>query len=559
MIAYTHCALTSRDSSSRDPDCRHKGVKLMKVSRSFIALSLVGALGTLGCGTDPAEGPDATNTIPVIGVALDRSYQTNKGLVGNLETHGWPTREGGMMDPAVVESRRFYDTLQAPNAEPVEVDYPDPFTGMPSGPRLTAPLTLDAWKAAFNIPPRMEGESLEAYRARTDVVIYYNNNELGLGRELGCAEFDDGEAADGTPLVGVACYVVNYGTAFGDVVNSLPLSVEGLHPKNTVCITYRPSLPTNYQVQFYTYNGDGDRREWAQLDSLGPRPLPQVCMNCHGGTYDSERHLAKYARFLPMDPNVVVFAAPGTPGGVTREAQEERIRKLNLLSTRSPLTPDQVTMLDKLYDGKITTSGTRSATEWAPDAWNDTPAHRQLFDKVIKPDCWTCHAAMQTGPSGDVLSIYALFDSPTLLESGLSAQVCNTFSMPNSQATRLNFWEPFAEPLLFVDNKKYASPADLLLAQTGVTREQCVGLEEAANCNRGPDPDALCGNNFSGRACDRETGLCVPNLRAPRGVGEPNGICKTDGSRSCPYPQQCVATGKPAAPGLIGYDGHCIP
>ena len=514
-------------------------------------------MGTFGCGIDTPD--EATNTVPVIDVALDRSFQLNKGLVGNLESHGWPTREGNMMDPTVVESRRFYDTLQAPNAVPVEVDYPDPFTGMPSGPRVTAPLTFEAWKTAFNIPPRMEGESLEAYRARTDVVIYYNKNELGLGRELGCSEFDDGTAEDGTQLTGVACYVTNYGTAFRDVVNSLPIAVEGLHPKNTVCITYRPSMDANYQVQFYTYNGDGDRREWAQLDTLGPRPLPQVCMNCHGGSYDSERHLAKYARFLPLDPNVVVFAAPGTPGGVTREAQEERIRKLNLLSVKSPLTPDQIVMLDKLYDGKITTPGTKSANEWAPDAWNTNDADRQLFDQVIKPDCWTCHAAMQNGPTGEKLSIYSLFDSPALLEAGLPAQLCNSFTMPNSQATLLNFWEPFDAPVLFADNKTYNSAADALLARTGVTREQCLGLEEKATCNRGSDPDALCGNAFSGRACDRESGLCVPDLKAPRAIGAANGVCKTDGSRGCPYPQACVATGKPAAKGLPGYDGECIP
>jgi hypothetical protein len=514
-------------------------------------------LADAGGGTDATGESDATNTVPIIGIALDRSYQTNKGLVGNLESHGWPIREGSMTDPTVVESRRFYDTLKAPNAQPVMTDYPDPFTGAPPSQKTTAPLTFNEWKRVFNIPVQRLGETLEAYRARTDVVIYYNKNELGLGRELGCAEFDDGTASDGTPLVGVACYVTNYGTAFGDVVNSLPRAVEGLRSKNTLCITYRPSLPANYRVQFYAYNGDGDRREWAELDTLGPRPLPQVCMNCHGGSYDSERHLAKYARFLPMDPNVVVFASSGTPGGVSREAQEERIRRVNLLSARSPLTPDQLTMLDKLYDGKMDLPQTRSATEWAPDAWSDTTEHRQLFDKVLKPYCWTCHAAMQNNPNGDVLAIYSLFDSPALLEAGLPAQLCNTFTMPNSQATRLNFWEPFEMPLVFTDNKTYDSAADLLLSRTGVTREQCIGLEQVTSCNRGADPDALCGNAFSGRACDLESGLCVPNLKAPRNPGESNGVCKTDGSRNCPYPQPCVATGKPIAPGLPGYDGLC--
>jgi len=529
----------------------------VRVTRSFIALSVAGFMGAAGCGTDTPDDNSDANTVPVINIALNRSYTVNGGLVTNLESHGWPNRDiANPMDPTVIEALKFYDTLNAPNAQPEMVDYPDPFTGLPSGPRITAPMTLQAWKDTFNIPARNPGESLADYRVRTNVVVYYNKNELGLGRELGCAEFDDGKTADGTQLTGVACYVTNYGTAFRDLVNSLPLAAEGAHSKNTVCISWRPSLPTNYQVQFYTYNGDGDRREWAALDTLGPRPLPQVCMNCHGGTYDSERHLAKYARFLPLDPNVVVFSDTGP---TSRAAQEEAIRKLNLLGTKSPLTPDQVTMLDQVYGGKISVPGTVSATEWAPPSWNDTPAHRQVFDKVIKPDCWTCHAAMQTGPLGDTLSIYSLFDSPALLESGLSAQVCNGFTMPNSQATLLNFWENYPTPVTFTDGKTYDSAANLLLAQIGSSREKCTNLATTVDCRRGTDPDSLCGNSFSGRACDMDTGKCVPDLKAPRQPGEPNGVCKLDKSRNCPYPEACVAAPGPTAAGLAGYDGVCMP
>lgn len=522
-------------------------------SSMFVALSAICSVGTLGCGIDRAEAP--SYQVPVIGAALDRGYQPNQGLVTGLASHGWPAREGAAMDPVIVEARRFYDTLQEPNATPHEVDYPDPFTGAPPAPRKTAPLTLAAWKQAFNIPARLPDETLAAYRVRAGAVVYYNKNELGLGRELGCAEFPDGTAPDGTPLTGVACYVSNYGTAFRDLVNSLPLAVEGLHRKNTVCISYRPSAEPGYEIQFYAYNGDDNRLEWAQLDTLGPRPLPHVCMNCHGGSYDSTKHLAKFARFLPLDPNVVVFADSGE---ASRATQEERIRKLNLLSMRSPLTPAQLVMLDQLYGGKIAVAGTTSANEWAPPAWNDSDAHRQLFDQVLKPNCTTCHAAMQTGPNGSTLSIYTLFDSPTLLEAGLPGVVCGGFTMPNSQATRLNFWEPGAAPIKLA-GKTYETGALGLLATLGMSPDQCSKLDEMANCNRGSDPDALCGNAFSGRACNRVTGECVPNLRLPREPGKPNGVCKTDGSRGCPYPEQCQASPDKPAAGLEGYDGLCIP
>lgn len=524
------------------------------LTRTIHRLVLLLMVSAAACGIDTAEPPAEINPVPVVGTALDITSRSNKGLITRLDRNGFPVRDGATMDANVTESRRFYDTLKAPNAQPVLVDYPDPFTGAPPGLRTTAPLTFDAWKTAFSIPARNPGETLEAYRARTDVVIYYNKNELGLGRELGCAEFDDGEDGSGTGLVGVACYVSNYGTAFRDVVNSLPLAIEGEHRKNTVCITWRPSMPVDYQIQFYTYNGDGQRLEWAQLDTLGPRPLPQVCMSCHGGSYDDEHHLARNARFLPMDPNVVLWAAPGTPGGVTRAAQEERIRKLNLLSTKSPLTSQQQVMLDKLYGGRINIAGTVTADAWAPPAWDDTPRHRELFDKVIKPNCTTCHAAMQTAPGGDTLSIYTLFNTPALLEAGLSAQLCNTFAMPNSQATRLNFWEP---TIVTFTDIEYYSAADVLLTELGMDREQCRNLATWSTCNRGPDPDALCGNAHSGRACNRSTGECFPNLGARRKPGEPNGVCKTDGSRGCPYPQVCRATGVAPPAGLPGYDGLC--
>ena len=512
-----------------------------QVARSVLALALA---SVVGCGLDTSENPAPDDQVPVIDVALNRSYTANKGLVLNLDpTTGNPVREGASMDATILEARTFYDTL-----------------GMP-GATATAPLTFAAWKQTFHIPARNPGESLEAYRQRADVVVYYNKNELGLGRELGCATFPDGRDASGRQLTGVACYVTNYGTVFRDVVNSLPIAVEGVHAKNTVCISWRPSLPASYQVQFYTYNGDGDRREYAALDTLGPRPLPQVCMNCHGGSYDNEKHLAKFARFLPLDPNVVVFSDSGP---TSRAAQEEAIRKINQLSLLSPLTSAQMVMLDKLYSGKIAVAGTRSATEWAPDAWNDTPSHRQLFDKVMKPNCTTCHAAMQNGPDGSVLNISTQFTTPALLEAGLQAFVCNTFTMPNSQATLLNFWEPGAAPLSFTDGHEYKTAADLLLSQLDMERADCTNLDKLANCNRGPDPDALCGNAFSGRACNRVTGKCVPNLKAQRQPGEPNGLCKTDGTRRCPFPEPCVALsmmppGVEHPEGVVGYDGVCMP
>jgi hypothetical protein len=522
----------------------------------WMVLSLAGSSISQGCGIDTA----ISNPVPVIGTALNRDGVPNQGLVTGLDERGWPLRAGDGMDPAITEARRYYDTVQSPCPQAQPVDYPDPFSGAPAAPRKTAPLTLDAWKQDFHIPVRGPNESIANYRSRTGVVIYYTMNELEPGRELGCAEFDDKPGAGGVEMRGIACYVTNYGAASRDTYNSLRMAAEGLHPKNTVSLTYRPSAAPDYQIQFYAYDGQGKRLEWAQFDTLGPRPVPQVCLNCHGGYYDRERHLARSARFLPIDPNLMSFA-DGSAGtsGLTRAAQEERLRKINALSTRTPLTPAQREMLDELYGGALYVPGTASRSQWYPRAWRDTAEHRQLFDQVVKPNCTTCHQAMQTGPQGP-LAVYDQFASPSaFLDTGLSGAICGTFDMPNAEATRTNFWQPAGTPIIH-DGVPYDAPADVLLAQLGMDRAQCAQLAAVSNCNRGPNPDELCGNAFSGTACNRVTGKCVPELgaSAPTDPTQPNGVCKLNGSRRCPYPEQCQPGGPPPA-GLEGFDGVCVP
>lgn len=146
----------------------------------WIVLPIVGSLSAYGCGIDTASEPEpdaASNAVPIVPTALQRSYTANQGLVIGWGDHGWPLRDQeASMDPVIVEARKFYDTLSSPAAEDVLVDYPDPFTGALPAPKKTAPLTLDAWKQAFNVPARNPGESLADYRVRSGAVVYYNKN-----------------------------------------------------------------------------------------------------------------------------------------------------------------------------------------------------------------------------------------------------------------------------------------------------------------------------------------------------------------------------------------------
>ena len=535
----------------------------------FPRLTIVLASGFGACEAsmgviEPRPIPVVSAEVPVLSVSLNRTVggQNQDGLIAGVDATGNPISEGPSMDPYIVEARRFYDVVKSPRMPEQTVDYPDPFSGDVAPQRRTAPLTFEAWKVEFGFSLRHQDESLDDYRQRTGVVTYYNKNELGLGRELGCAEFDDGTDPNGNVIKGLACYVTNYGSVFRDEVNSLAEAVEGKHPRNTVCITWRPSMEPGYEVQFYVYGAEGRRLDWAQLDTHGPRPHPHVCMNCHGGVYDEEKHLAKYARFLPLDPNLVIFpSGPSVPPTLTREGQEERIRIANSASLLTPLTPAQQEMLHELYGGKVHVPGTVSKDTWLPVAWRGSTADEQLYDKVIKPYCSTCHLATQTGLDGSTLASYSIFRSPhELRQFPLAAVVCGSFGMPNAQPTRIKFWDP-QNGQVAIRGRRFPAAADALLDWLGLGRKTCAQLEEMATCDRGPDPEVLCGNASSGTACNRDTGRCTPEFSgsAPgQTVLGARGVCRTDGSRTCPRPLECASAGNMPS-GLASYDGVCVP
>ncbi|HEU4412536.1 MAG TPA: hypothetical protein VFS43_45255 [Polyangiaceae bacterium] len=458
-------------------------------------LALAPAALAAGCGSDPAGDP-APTAAPVgpPAVPIADAYLNQKpaeGARGGLIEAPGPDGRPAATTAALTEAALYYDTL-----------------GRPLAPGESAPATLQAWKDAFGFPPPAPGESLQTYRDRTGIAIYYNVNELGLGRELGCQRFVDGYDANGQPVYGEACFVTNYGLEWQGGERSLEDAIAGVNKKNTVCITYRPLLKPGgrdgYEVQFYVYNQDDARQEWAELDTLGPRPVPQVCTGCHGGTYDPETHLTRYARFLPAFPDLLAFAdGPDAAPGVTRAGQEERLRALNEVATRSPLTPLQREALAGAYPAGLTTPGATFAPGWAPPGWSDTPTHRDLYDRVARPYCLTCHAAEERDLAGQPQRSYTMFESyEAFIQTPLAAYVCGSFSMPNAQPTMQRFWDS-PEPVEVRDASgapiAYPSAADALLASLGLTRADCDGLAAMSDCrDRG---DAVCGDAASGMVC----------------------------------------------------------
>jgi hypothetical protein len=516
------------------------------MSKIVSILSLAAqVLWLAGCPGSPATQPgspdasdhdDQASRVPLPTAYLHRKWRPFGGLMSRLDERGQPIRSGPGADPLVLEARRFYDTVGA------------------SLPGATAPMSLDLWKETFGFPlwRRDEGEPLDEYRRRIGAVVYYNKHELGLGRELACRTFPDGVDAAGVVQEGVACFVTNYGAAFSDAHNSLRAAAAGVAPKNTVCITHRPSQPVDYRVQFYAYGPAGERLEWAELDTQGPRPLPHVCMNCHGGSYDETKHLAKDARFLPIDPSLVVFAA--SPPQLTREAQEEALRVINMLSLSTPLAPAQVESVRGLYAGQIEQEGARAVDDFVLPGWAATPTTRDTYLQVIKPLCGTCHFA-DARTDGRVPWYYPMFlDADELARATLAlGSVCGTFEMPNAQPTLRYLWRP-REGGVRIGERVYEAPIDALLAMWSIEGRDCGrALEVVGDC-RLASP-AACGNAWSGVGCQPNTGACVPDLHGapPLDARAPTGVCRLAASPSCSRGQEC----RPSQV-VPGFDGACF-
>ena len=404
------------------------------------------------------------------------------------------------------------------------------------------------WMALFGFPHREENETLAAYRQRAKVSVYYNVNELGLGREIGCTDFDESDQ-EGRPARGLACYVTNYGTSFNDPSNALHEAELGAHYRATVAISYQPSLPAGYQVQFAAFDADTDGRghlaDAAQLDTMGARPVPQICTNCHGGVYDPAKHLAQHAHFLPLNPFVVAY---DTVAPYRQEDQLEAVRYINRLAfeidlqsreRHALLTPAQKDYVRALYGiGNIATSipaDAQAASDRPPPSWNGTEESRTLWRYAILPYCATCHAALP--PTG----VNYVDGSQTFIASWLRMKgpVCRTYSMPHAQPTLERFWTTAID----VGGKSYPSPKAFLAMTMNGGTDDCE-YQRGSGCSVGNDQaasNARCGDpTTSGRYC---------NLDAAEGEGRcETGCGPSTGGVGCANIgrnwQQCGTSGR---------------
>jgi hypothetical protein len=302
--------------------------------------------------------------------------------------------------------------------------------------------------------------------------VYFNNGDLKFGRSMHCRSV----AHAGTPFAQdyIACYVSNFGSVgldFGDQPHATGTSVLSDAYSNTnvvatVAMEYHPDQTD--KVQFWAYKADGSYFPNPALDVEGKKPMPDICMGCHQGSYGGVGTLVNGAVFLPFDIDSFLGddgnALQGTLGsGAPRPAQSD-FRQLNQFVLQasdigSGVSPAFQRLMDIWYKdaGHPTGVNDPAATyhfgQGAAALNANTPgifaAHQALYDDVVRPVCRTCHIARD--PNSDTWDQLSQLTGSASFIGLLACGPGNTsphHTMPHAQVPYKRFWETNLETTL---------------------------------------------------------------------------------------------------------------
>lgn len=254
---------------------------------------------------------------------------------------------------------------------------------------------------------------------------YMNHGDLGFGRDMHCL----GDSSN------YACYVTNYG-----LPNQNPANADDAVSQNpatqgaTVTMEYDASLG-NTAVSFYAFNGGtgvAPRINFADLDGLGPKPLPHLCMVCHGGTptsfnVDSKVHDAVFREFdmpsFKYSGNRSWEFAPAVNTLTPLELANFAVLNNEVAAINSGGKVDD--LITSWYNGGGNTPQQLSNAE-VPAGWaGQENTYRDVYAKA----CRTCHISRP-----GIVDSFASF-------SFSDYSVCNSPKiMPNAYITYKNFW-----------------------------------------------------------------------------------------------------------------------
>lgn len=300
---------------------------------------------------------------------------------------------------------------------------------------------LGAWWAKNGFVFDADGIPTNAVRTS-----YLNNNDLGSGRDMYFLQ-----RADGT----VAAYVTNYGL-FNQELNNADLAVNRTTPGATVCMEYGPVAgqgPTRI-VKFFVYAGadfaaNAPRAPAADLDGFGPKFVPNLCLNCHGGNYNPDNAASPTfaevnmgATFRELDIETYKF-----PEGrlLANNAEKTAFRQQNLI-VKGLAPTDTITNqpIKELIAGWYPGASIEQDNTFTPTDWAGAP-RQGLYHDVVKQSCRTCHIALDadTGEFGLGWITYDQLRFRRNLNefANLGRYVlCGSRIMPHAVITYRNFW-----------------------------------------------------------------------------------------------------------------------
>lgn len=346
---------------------------------------------------------------------------------GDMDATGRPaflTGPAGTFNPTTPDTTAYYTRLDTTGSNPASRN------------------TLGLWWGANGFDTAT-GASLGGTNEAN--AAYTNHNDLGFGRDMHCLERSGGR---------LACYVTNYGLPDQSVANANAASLQTAALRGaTVTMEYEPTLGVN-AVRFYVYNGGvtaSQRVNFADLDGLGPKPVPYLCMVCHGGTYNGTLHDVAQSRFREFDLPSFVYPLGRTfnadfTGNTLLASEITAFAKLNhMVRNAQPLIgASQPTPIGALIDrwyplGFPSTLAPVKPVE--PSGWASAA---NGYHDVHAKSCRTCHLARDGGnpnaffvfntASQFSIATDAVCGDPTLV-SPLRRRV-----MPNAYVTYRNFW-----------------------------------------------------------------------------------------------------------------------
>jgi cytochrome c5 len=222
-------------------------------------------------------------------------------------------------------------------------------------------------------------------------------------------------------------------------------------------------------VKFFVYkhivdgvfHPEGVRANSADLDGRGERPVPQLCMVCHGGHYpggsttdappfNDVSQVKLFSEFIPFDLHNYGFAAAPFDKGTQQPAFKILNEQIVLATNPGPHTQ---AFIAEMYDGD---NGVPPSTQeellvitdpngvtLPSDQWTAQASTQQMYKHVIGNACRTCHAAHPV-PSRTFVNSKQVID---ILGDRVEPLVCAQHVMPHASVTHTLFWQSVDNPL----------------------------------------------------------------------------------------------------------------